>query len=65
MGATAIRAMFRSSRVMTKMMTEEAEKLDVTDGAWRYTRISGSKERGSREMRHDGAVDEQTRVQPA
>ena len=32
MGATAIRATFRSSCVMTKMMTEEAEKLDVT---WR------------------------------
>jgi hypothetical protein len=43
MGATSVRATFRSSRVMTKMMTEEAE-LDVTDGAWRYSRISGSKE---------------------
>jgi hypothetical protein len=44
MGATAIRATFRSSRVLTKMTQEEAEKLDVTDGAWRYARISGSKE---------------------
>ena len=44
MGATSVRATFRSSRVITKMMTEEAEKLDVTDGAWRYSRISGSKE---------------------
>ena len=44
MGATSVRATFRSSRVMTKMVQEEAEKLDVTDGAWRYSRISGSKE---------------------
>jgi hypothetical protein len=44
MGATAIRATFRSSRVMMRMATEEAEKLGIKDGAWRYSRISGSKE---------------------
>jgi hypothetical protein len=44
MGATSIRATFRSSRVMMKMREEEAAKLAIKDGAWRYSRISGSKE---------------------
>lgn len=43
MGATSLRATFRSSRVLMRMTPEVAEKMKVTD-PWRYSRIAGSKE---------------------
>jgi hypothetical protein len=43
MGATSLRATFRSCRILARMTPEVAEKLEITDH-WRYTRIAGSKE---------------------
>lgn len=43
MGATSIRATFRSSLVLARMMPVEAEKMMIPD-PWRYIRIAGTKE---------------------
>jgi RHH-type proline utilization regulon transcriptional repressor/proline dehydrogenase/delta 1-pyrroline-5-carboxylate dehydrogenase len=43
MGATSLRATFRSTRILKRMTDEEATALGVTNDAWRYSRISGSK----------------------
>jgi hypothetical protein len=43
MGATSLRATFRSCRILARMTPEVAEKMKITD-AWRYIRIAGSKE---------------------
>jgi hypothetical protein len=44
MGATSLRANFRSCRILARMTTDEAEQLgiDVTE-RWRYLRIAGNK----------------------
>jgi hypothetical protein len=44
MGATSLRATFRNCRILIRMMEDVAEKMEITDGAWRYIRIGGSKE---------------------
>jgi hypothetical protein len=45
MGATALRATFRSARILMRMTKEEAEDLEVSpEDIWRYTRIASSKE---------------------
>lgn len=44
MGATSLRATFRSARILARMTPEQAELLKITDGAWRYIRIAGTKE---------------------
>src|SRR5215212_1115778 len=45
MGATSLRATFRSCRILTKMNEREAQELGLPpEDAWRYSRISGSKE---------------------
>jgi len=45
MGATSLRATFRSCRILARMTTKEATALQVPPRqAWRYSRISGSKE---------------------
>ena len=44
MGATSLRATFRSSRVLARMTSDEAKALGVDHDSWRYSRISGSKE---------------------
>jgi hypothetical protein len=44
MGALSLRATFRSCRILMRMTEEAAEKMKITDGAWRYIRIAGSKE---------------------
>jgi hypothetical protein len=44
MGATSLRANFRSCRILVRMTDEEARQLGLTDGSWRYLRIAGSKE---------------------
>jgi hypothetical protein len=43
MGATSLRATFRSTRVLQRMDAETAERMSLDD-AWRYTRIAGTKE---------------------
>lgn len=43
MGATSLRATFRSSRILSRMTQDEAEALNIEEG-WRYIRIKGSKE---------------------
>ncbi len=44
MGATSLRATFRSTRILARMTPEEAKPLGVEREAWRYSRIAGSKE---------------------
>jgi AAA domain/DnaB-like helicase N terminal domain len=45
MGATSLRATFRSCRILSRMTAEEAEKLGLPRAqAWRHSRISGSKD---------------------
>ena len=44
MGATSLRATFRSSRILARMTPEEGKALGVDQEVWRYSRISGSKE---------------------
>ena len=44
MGATSLRATFRSSRILVRMTPDEAKALDIDKDAWRYSRIAGSKE---------------------
>jgi len=45
MGAVALRATFRSVRIIARMLAEQAKQLSLPPTqAWRYTRISGSKE---------------------
>jgi AAA domain/DnaB-like helicase N terminal domain len=45
MGATSLRATFRSCRILSRMTVEEAEKLGLPRAqAWRHSRISGSKD---------------------
>jgi hypothetical protein len=45
MGATALRATFRSCRIMARMTSKEAERFNIPNRqAWRYSRVSGSKE---------------------
>jgi hypothetical protein len=45
MGATALRATFRSARILARMSSDEAKKLDIPPAeAWRYSRIAGHKE---------------------
>jgi hypothetical protein len=43
MGATSLRATFRSCRILARMPPEVAEKMSITD-SWRYIRVAGSKE---------------------
>jgi hypothetical protein len=43
MGATSLRATFRSCRILARMPPDVAEKMKITD-PWRYIRIAGSKE---------------------
>jgi hypothetical protein len=43
MGATSLRATFRSTRILAGMTQEEAKNLNIKDH-WRYSRIAGSKE---------------------
>lgn len=44
MGATSLRATFRSCRLLAKMTPDEARALGVEREAWRYSRLAGSKE---------------------
>jgi hypothetical protein len=44
MGATSLRATFRSTRILVRMSKDEAEALGITEDTWRYSRIAGSKE---------------------
>ena len=43
MGATSLRATFRSCRILARMTPELAEKMSIID-PWRYIRVAGSKE---------------------
>jgi hypothetical protein len=43
MGATALRATFRSARILMRMTTEEAKQRKLAE-SWRYIRIASSKE---------------------
>jgi hypothetical protein len=43
MGATSLRATFRSCRILARMPPDVAATMNITD-AWRYIRIAGSKE---------------------
>jgi hypothetical protein len=43
MGATSLRATFRSARILQRMTPDIADKMKITD-PWRYIRIAGSKE---------------------
>jgi hypothetical protein len=43
MGATSLRATFRSTRILQRMTPDVAGQMKITD-AWRYIRIAGSKE---------------------
>lgn len=43
MGATALRATFRATRILAKMSKDEADNLGL-DEEWRYIRIAGTKE---------------------
>ncbi|MFL5252947.1 MAG: AAA family ATPase [Rhodopila sp.] len=44
MGATSLRATFRSTRILVRMSKDEAGALGIKEDVWRYTRIAGSKE---------------------
>jgi RecA-family ATPase len=44
MGATSLRATFRSCRILSRMTPEQAKQMSITD-PWRYIRITGSKEK--------------------
>jgi RecA-family ATPase len=44
MGATSLRATFRSTRIIIRMNEKEAETLRIKEDRWRYIRIAGSKE---------------------
>lgn len=44
MGATSLRATFRSTRILARMTSDEASPLGIKREAWRYSRIAGSKE---------------------
>jgi hypothetical protein len=45
MGATSLRAIFRSCRILARMSAKEAEAINLPRAqVWRYSRISGSKE---------------------
>jgi hypothetical protein len=45
MGAVALRATFRSVRIIARMLADQAKQLGLSPlQAWRYTRIAGSKE---------------------
>ena len=44
MGATSLRATFRSARILSRMTEDEATKLGIVENAWRYIRIAGTKE---------------------
>jgi hypothetical protein len=45
MGATSVRATFRSSRILARMAKKEGESLNIPErDIWRYIRISGSKD---------------------
>ncbi len=44
MGATSLRATFRSCRILARMTKQEAESFDLSpQQSWRYLRIAGSK----------------------
>jgi hypothetical protein len=43
MGATSVRATFRSCRILSRMDVDTAKKMNIED-PWRYTRIAGTKE---------------------
>jgi hypothetical protein len=43
MGATSLRATFRSTRILRRMKDDEAEDLGIAEDVWRYSRISASK----------------------
>jgi hypothetical protein len=43
MGAVALRANFRSCRILAQMTAEEGEQLSITE-LWRYLRVAGTKE---------------------
>ena len=43
MGATSLRATFRSCRILARMTRDQSEKMNLTD-YWRYIRVAGSKE---------------------
>jgi hypothetical protein len=43
MGATSLRATFRSCRILARMTPDVAKKMKITE-PWRYIRIAGSKE---------------------
>lgn len=43
MGATSLRATFRSCRILARMAPELAEQMKIAD-PWRYIRVAGSKE---------------------
>jgi hypothetical protein len=43
MGATSLRATFRSCRILARMPPDVAEKMSLSD-PWRYIRVAGSKE---------------------
>ena len=43
MGATSLRATFRSCRILARMVPDAAQKMNIPD-PWRYIRIAGSKE---------------------
>ncbi len=44
MGATSLRATFRSTRILARMSPDEAKPLGLEREAWRYSRIAGTKE---------------------
>jgi hypothetical protein len=45
MGATSVRATFRSNRILAKMIKQDAGSFSVSErDRWRYSRISGSKD---------------------
>lgn len=44
MGATSLRATFRSTRILARMTPEEAKPFGLEREFWRYSRIAGSKE---------------------
>jgi hypothetical protein len=44
MGATSLRATFRSCRILMRMTADEGEKMGIQKETWRYIRIAGSKE---------------------
>jgi hypothetical protein len=45
MGATSLRATFRATRILRRMTTEQAEKLQIPAAdAWRYSCVAGTKD---------------------